>query len=38
MTNPNKLYETTSLFTNDVKLGVYSKKPVNMQTFGHKIN
>ena len=33
--NPNKLYERTSLFTNDVKLGVYSTKPLNMQSFSH---
>ena len=36
MTNPNKLYETTYLFTNDVKLGVYSMKPSNMQSFGQQ--
>ena len=35
MTNSNKLYDPTSSFTNDVKLGVYSKKPLNMQVFGH---
>ena len=36
MTNPNKLYDPTSSFTNDVKLGVYIKKPLNMQAFGHQ--
>ena len=34
--DPNKLYETTSLFTNDVKLGIYSMKPINMQSVGNK--
>ena len=36
MINPNKLYETKFVFTNYVKLGVYSTKPLNMQAFGHK--
>ena len=37
MTNTNKLYDSTSSFTNDVKLSVCSKKPLNMQAFGHNL-
>ena len=38
MTNPNKLYDPTSSFTNYVNFDVYSKKPLNMQAFHFVIN